>query len=193
MWKSLLLWVLRRVPGRGPGVLEFGYAKEQAPLIGVFIFVSALELVVLHLLLPWETIRLIVDILSLWGLLWMIGLLAGVLIHPHLVGPDGLRVRDRWVVDLLVPWSNIEAVRARRGGRDDEDGVLSVPILNRTKVEVVLREPVDGARVVRLFVDDAAGFVTAARGRLSQGAPETDGSLEAAAGDAAVAGVRRLG
>ncbi len=134
-----MLWLARRVPGRGPGVLEFGYGKEQGPLIGAFIFVSSIELVAVHLLLPWETIRLIADILSLWGLLWMVGLLAGVLIHPHLVGPDGIRVRDRWATDLVVPWSAVAGVRARRGGKDGEDGVLTVPILNRTKVDVTLK------------------------------------------------------
>lgn len=163
IWKSLILLLLRRVPGRGPDVREFGYAKEQAPIIGAFIFVSLIELVVVHLLLPWETVRLIVDILSLWGLLWMVGLLAGVLVHPHLVGPDGLRIRERWATDIAIPWSAVADVRARRGGREAEDGVLTVPVLNRTKVEVTLREPrAGGTRAVRFFVDDAAAFVRAA-------------------------------
>ena len=164
---------MRRVPGRGPGVLEFGYAKEQGPIIGAFIFVSLIELVVFHLLIPWETVRLAADILGLWGLLWMVGLLAGVLVHPHLLAPEGIRVRERWATDIFVPWLNIETVRvARRGSREQEDGVRVVPIMGRTKVDVVLREPIDGAREVRLFVDDAKGFVAAARGRLA-GAPES--------------------
>ncbi len=46
--------------------------------MAAFIFVSVLELVVVHLLLPWETVRLIADVLSIWGLVWMVGFLASM-------------------------------------------------------------------------------------------------------------------
>ena len=73
IWRSLFLWVTRRVSGQGPAVEVFSYAKELAPLMGAFIFVSAIELPVVHVLLPWETVRLVLLVLSVWGLLWMIG------------------------------------------------------------------------------------------------------------------------
>ena len=125
-WRSLFFLLTRRVPGRRPGMLTFGYAKELGPVIGAFIFGSALELVVVHLLLPWETIRLIADILSLWGLLWMFGYLAKVIVHPHLVGPDELRVRYGPSVDHRIPWGDVAEVKAtrrrgeRRGDEPDE-------------------------------------------------------------------------
>jgi hypothetical protein len=156
-WRSLFFLLTRRVPGRGPGVVTFGYAKELGPIIGAFIFGSALELVVVHLLLPWETIRLIADILSLWGLLWMVGYLANVLVYPHLLGPDALRVRFGPAVDLRIPWDAVAEVKARRRSATEEDGVRTVPVLNRTKVDVKLHD----ATEVRLFVDDTKGFVAA--------------------------------
>jgi hypothetical protein len=55
--------------------------------------VVAIELVAVHPLLPWEIIRLVADILGLWGLVWMLGLLASLSVHPHLVADAGLRVR----------------------------------------------------------------------------------------------------
>jgi hypothetical protein len=150
-WRSLFYLVTRRVRGRRPGDLTFGYAKEQGPVIGAFIFGSALELVVVHLLLPWETIRLIADILSLWGLLWMVGYLASVIVHPHLVGPDGVRVRYGATTDIPIAWSDVASVRVRRGGAD------GVAVMNRTNVEVALKQ----AENVRLFADDKKGFVVA--------------------------------
>ena len=69
IWRSLFLLVTRRVPGGGPGVQAFSYARDITPIMGAFIFVSVLELPVVHLLLPWETIRHIADALSIWGLL----------------------------------------------------------------------------------------------------------------------------
>ena len=176
IWRSLLWWIVRRKPGAGPGTRTFTYARELGPLIGVFIFVSTLELVVVHLLLPWETIRLVLDIVSLWGLLWMCGLLASMRVYPHLVGEDGLRVRHGFHVDLSIPWDAIADVRAQRGrvaakgNVVSEDGVLSVPALRQTRVTVKLQEPtnVGGAQVteVRLYADDPKGFVAAARERI---------------------------
>ena len=37
---------------------------------------------ILHLLQPWKTVRLIVDIARVYGLLWMFGLLAIVRVDP---------------------------------------------------------------------------------------------------------------
>ena len=33
IWRSLFLWVFRRVPGRGPRSDDFSYAKEVTPII----------------------------------------------------------------------------------------------------------------------------------------------------------------
>jgi hypothetical protein len=61
--------VTRRVAGQGEGVRPVPYAKEMAPVIGAFIFVSVLELSLVHLLIPWESLRLVVLALSVWGVL----------------------------------------------------------------------------------------------------------------------------
>ena len=70
------------MPGRRAGTQTFAYAKELTPLMCAFVFVSAIELPVVHLLIPWDTVRLVVDIVSIWGLLWMIGLLASIRVFP---------------------------------------------------------------------------------------------------------------
>ena len=185
IWRSLFLLVTRRVPGRGPGVEAFSYVRAVAPIMGAFIFVSALELVVVHLLLPWEVIRLILLVLSVWGLLWMVGYLASMKVFPHLVGPEELRVRSGTGADIVVPWEAVAAVRQRRGcvrslrrvqvERGDDGAVASVPVLKLTRVEVVLREPTtvslpDGpaeVTAVRLYADDHRGLVARARERLA--------------------------
>jgi hypothetical protein len=94
IWRSLFLGLTRRVPGRGPGVEAFSYAKEITPILWAFIFVSALELPVVHLLIPWQPLKLAVLILSVWGLLWMLGYLAGMRVFRHLLDDSGLRIRN---------------------------------------------------------------------------------------------------
>ena len=102
IWRSLFLWVTRRVSGQGPGVEACSYAKQVSPLFAVFIFVSAIELPVVRILLPWDTVRLVVDVLSVWGLLWMVGMLASVRVFPHLLDEDGLRIRYGTTVDIRI-------------------------------------------------------------------------------------------
>ena len=177
IWRSLLLWVTRRVAGRGPGVATFSYARQLIPLLCAFIFVSIIELPVVHLLIPWDTVRLVVLVISVWGLLWMFGLLASMKVFPHLLDETRLRIRYGASVDIRIPWTAVADVTARRRGEGVEDGsVATVPVLKQTRVDVALHRPTevvlpDGAREItelRLYADDAREFVAAARERLEQ-------------------------
>jgi hypothetical protein len=186
IWHSLFLWIARRVPGEGPGVETFGYAKQVTPIIVVIAFVSALEVIVVDLLLPWQTARLVLLVLGLWGLLWMVGFLAAMRVFRHLVADDGLRIRSGTSVDIFIAWERVQSISARRDSIDtrsfvhvDGNGIAHVPVMKQTRVAVVLREPAavalpNGRREieeVRLYVDDPAAFVAAARARLRRVEP----------------------
>jgi hypothetical protein len=180
MWRSLYSWLFRRPRTRTPGGVAFPYVSVVGPLLWAFIGVSAVELPVLHLLLPWPVVRLVVDIISVYGLIWMFGLMASLRVHPHVAEETGLRLRSGHRVDLELPWDAIAAVRVRTRGVDKsrgvqfEDGVLKLVVASRTDVEVVLHEPrvlpipkTDGAPVseVHFAVDDPkalAGLIRAA-------------------------------
>jgi hypothetical protein len=175
-WRSLFFWVTRRVPGRRPGSEAYSYTRDVGPIIGVFIFLSFVELPVVHLLIPWDTVRLVVLILSVWGVLWMLGLLAGVIVYKHLLDDDGLRIRYGATVDIRIPAEAIAGVTARRGSAEtgknvEVDGTaLSVPVVKQTRVEVLLCEPTTlaghaGITEVRFYANDERGLVAAARER----------------------------
>ncbi|MDO9485310.1 MAG: hypothetical protein Q7K25_04525 [Actinomycetota bacterium] len=51
-------------------------------------------------------------IVSIWGLVWMFGLLAGLIVYPHLLESDGLRVRNGHTIEVVIPIDNINEVRA---------------------------------------------------------------------------------
>jgi hypothetical protein len=183
IWRSLFLLVTRRVHGRGPGVQVFAYHRQIAPVIAAFIFVSMIELPVVHLLIPWETVRLMVLVLSVWGLLWMVGLLASVKVFPHLLDQRGLRIRYGTMADVAIPWEAVASINARRGRVDTqrrvhvEGPVLSVPVMKQTRVEVKLREPTavrlpggtEEVSELRFYADDPRGLVASARERAGDG------------------------
>lgn len=183
VWRSLFLVVTRRRPGQGPGVETFRYAREVVPLLWAFLAVSLVELPVVHVLLPWETVRLVVLVVSVWGLLWTAGLLASMKVFPHLQSADGMRLRYGATVDVEVPWSAVQDVRGGRGSYpgstvqtvEDEDGTTAVvAVMRQTKVDIRFLEPTtialpDGpVEVVRLrvYADRPHDFVAAARTRL---------------------------
>lgn len=183
LYRSLFRWITRRyaVP---PDAEPFPYVGAVSLLLWAFIVVSAVELVVLHVIVPWETIRLVVDIVSLWGLAWMLGLAAGFYAYPHLVTPAGLRVRHGSRTDITVPWEEIAAIGVRERGRersralqvdtDDEGSVLNVVIASRTNVDVTLRTPLvvplrqgdETVTRIRFLSDDARALVGRVREHL---------------------------
>lgn len=193
IWRSLGVWVLRLrtvPPGRA-----HRYAGAITPLMIVFIAVSAVELPILHFVLPWETVRLIVDVLSIWGLLWMIGLLAAIRVHPHIVTDEGIRVRYGFSVDITVPWSAVASVGSK--GRMLEKGrtvqceqtpeglVASVAVSKQTTVDLVLREPTalnlprpgdEPVVELRFHADDPAPLVGDIRERLGESDAANRGS-----------------
>lgn len=170
IWASLLRWVLRR-PRVGDADEPVTYHRAVAPVMWLWIFASAAEVVVLDLVLPWHTVRVVAAVLGLWGLAWMVGLLGSYVVHPHLVTPEGLRVRSGFRLDLLVPWADIASVAVQehdlpssmRALHVEEDtkghpgACLGVGVSGRTNVLVRL----DGPSTVT--VGDAQHRVTAVR------------------------------
>ncbi|HEX6870416.1 MAG TPA: hypothetical protein VF163_04905 [Micromonosporaceae bacterium] len=155
IYVSLLRWLIRR-PMVPAGAEPAGYAGVVQPLLWAFIAVSVVELVVLHLVLPWPGVRLIADLLGVWGVIWMLGLLGAFTRYPHLVADQALRIRRGFDLDLVVPWDAVARVVVRERGRDKARGlqvdqsdgatVVHVVMASRTNLDLTLRRPL----VVRL-------------------------------------------
>ena len=184
VWRSLYRWATRRP--RGPaGAETFGYAGPATPVIWAFIGLSAVEIPVAHLLLPWQTARVVVLLVGVWGLTWMFGLLASLKTYPHVVGGSGLRLRYGTSIDITIPWEAVESIGVRH--RDlpssrtvqisgaDSGTVVHVGISSQTNVDVTLRDPVtvplpkgtESITALRFYADDARSLVASARQHLT--------------------------
>ncbi|MEV4537301.1 hypothetical protein AB0J82_26325 [Asanoa sp. NPDC049518] len=178
VWVSLFRWIFRRPDPAGPGA-RFGYSAMTTPVLLAFIGVSIVEIPILHFLLPWRTVQIIAFAVSIWGLLWMVGLLGAVRIHPHLVQPEGIRIRSGFTVDAFVPWSSVAAVRTRnrpleksKGVQFEEtaDGLIGkVVVLGQTNVELVFTSPIEVGlprgplTELHFWADDPAELTSATR------------------------------
>jgi hypothetical protein len=180
LWVSLYRLTFRRPAPIEPGARTFGYIRPIAPVLGVFTVVSAVDIIAvdlaLHHFLPtWGWLRGLALFLGVWGLLWMIGLAANILTHPHVAGPSGLRVRNSHTLDLVLPWHTIAAVRTRsrylvEGDTVQRHGdVVSIAISSLTAVDVVFREPItlhlphgpaEGVTELRFHTDQPDELIT---------------------------------
>ena len=102
-----------RVPA---GNVGFSYHQPVMPVLIVFIVVSAVEIVVVDLIVHrwWPAGRIPLLVLGIWGVTFMLGLLFGMLVRQHAIGPDGIRVRSGSEVDLPLTWDDIDAVAPRK-------------------------------------------------------------------------------
>jgi hypothetical protein len=180
-YQSIYRFVFRRpkVPAGGVG---FGYHKLVLPILIVFVVVSALEMLVVDLIVRrWAYIRVPLLILSIWGIVYMLGLLFGMIVRPHAITADGIRVRYGSEIEIPIAWEDVDSVVRRKrvnNGKQpkvtsDENGEASLHmrIQNETNIEIRLNRPVsirlphgtETVSTVNLYADDPKGFTDEVR------------------------------
>lgn len=178
---SIMRYVLRR-PKVPPGATGFSYHRPVMPMLIAIIIVSAIELVAVDLVVRrWPTVRVTLLVLSIWGLVWMLGLLFGFLTRPHAVGPAGIRVRAGAEVDIPLEWDVVDFVgkntRVTPNKRPlvmaDPDGTwaLHLRMQQETNIEIHLRRPVavrmphgtETVSAIHLFADLPQPFMDEVR------------------------------
>ena len=131
---ALFSW--RAKPYVPPGAQSFSLHKKSgyADLLYIVAFASTMEIAPLHLLLRhWSPLAAwIATSLSLYGMIWLVGLARSLALRPVVVGPDYLDVKFGLLFRLRVPRESIAAVR-----RADAAGA---PVLPRRSTPNVLIE-----------------------------------------------------
>lgn len=137
-------WQALRKP-RG-GVVIPGH-EGSAVGVGVILFLSALEIVLVDLMLsaPWS--RLLALAAGLAAAYLMAGFAVAMSAFPHRISDGTLTLSYGASFHVRVPLNLIREVTARRTFSDQQrtaavkDGVLSVPVMSTSNVVLKLREP----------------------------------------------------
>ena len=153
LYRSLARWVARR-PDVPRGATPIGYSRLVAPMLWMWIFGSAVEVAVVEVVLrhldkPWAaTLRAPLLVLGIWGVVWMLGMLASYRVRPHLLDGAELRARSGTRTWLALP---LEAVESTRPVEHELPGVIRslhvdgalalVGVGSRTNLEMVLAGP----------------------------------------------------
>lgn len=183
-WVSLarLAFFRPRVPA---GAVAVPYHRPVTGILTIFIVLSALEVPIVDLIVhPWPFVRIPLLILGIWGVIFMLGMLAGYLTRPHAVGVDGLRIRQSTDLEIALTWDDVLSVARRREirhngpkftpGRSDDAWTLHLPMQDETNLSIELEAPIEVAMPqgvlsideIRFWADDPTAFMDAARPHL---------------------------
>lgn len=142
---------IARRPWKAPDAKGFGYHSQTHAVLIVFIVLSAVEIVIVDLIVhQWLWLRIPLLLLGIWGVVWMTGLLCAHVMRPHTVGSEGLRVRDGFDMDAHVTWDDVYSVGPKKRNFepktprviDDQEGrSLVMGIHDQTNIEVILERP----------------------------------------------------
>jgi len=187
LYRSLARWVVRR-PDVPAGTTPISHGRLAGPMLWLWIFGSAVEVLVLDLVLHrWvPSLRLPFLVLGVWGVLWMLGLLASTRVRPHLLGDTELVVRSGARTRVVVPLAALDEARVVNHdlpgmvrSLHEDDGRLLVGLGSETNLELVLSAPTTlttsaGPRTVSrvgLWVDEPREAAVELRRRRSAPAP----------------------
>jgi hypothetical protein len=173
---------IARRPAVAAGGTGIGSHRPVLTILIIFIVLSAVEIPIIDLIVhPWPAVRIPLLILGIWGLTWMIGLLCAMLMRPHAVEPDGIRVRSGLEIDVAVPWTVIASIEVdRRVDEPKRPRVTGTEYAERmqdeTNILIELEQPVDirlpglaprggthSVTSIRLWADEPRAYIAAAR------------------------------
>jgi hypothetical protein len=147
IWRGLVRGVLRRpdVPERS---VPFTHHRTLAPVRWIGMGVLALEVGVVHLLVPSGPVRLVLLALGVYSLIWVLGYLLGSgPVRPHLVSRTAVVIRNGLSTEVSVPADLIESVHVDRQSRPRmaslqcQDDVLHVVDNGGTALHLALTKP----------------------------------------------------
>lgn len=146
-WSSLALLLRRRQHGVKGRAVAVPYDAALRPLGVVLLSLSVLELVVLELVIPWPSVRLVLLVLGVWTLLFVLGMTAGNIVRPHVIGDGELRLRFGTRADAQIPLDRVLSARVQLRSAPGSkvlllhDGALVMAVSGMTNVDVQLTEP----------------------------------------------------
>ncbi|MEV4776353.1 hypothetical protein [Microbacterium sp. LWH12-1.2] len=185
VYSSIGRAIVRR-PAIPAGATGIGYHRPVLTILFIFIGLSAVEIPIFDLIVhQWPVVRITMLILGIWGVTWMLGYLFAMLMRPHTVGPDGIRVRSGLEIDVPVPWEVIASVAiSRRVDEPKQPRITETEagaeyaerMQNETNLEIELERPFvvrlpglapkggeHQVTSIRLWADDPRAFLDAAR------------------------------
>ncbi len=149
LWFCLGIWLLRQ---SRPKENEFTYHKKSIlrvfPLI--LLFTTPVEVFLMELLLPWAWLKWLLIILAIYGLFWVVGLYASMVVLPYRLDDSVVRLSYGILARAEIPYTDIMQVTSNRTPKGvwrdglkvvKEEGTAYLAVSGSTNVVLTLRRP----------------------------------------------------
>lgn len=138
--------IVKRLKGSTPGTYHFDYTKGSLAMPIAMLIVTAIEIAVVHFLVPWAWLKILLLVLGVYAAVFVIGIFADRKVHPHELSSEGLKLNWGQTEVLTTGLANVEDVRKQSVHKytyTTVDGsTLVLTALSSTNVAVFFRAPV---------------------------------------------------
>ncbi|WP_206615714.1 hypothetical protein [Rhodococcus xishaensis] len=145
-YRALWLWISGRHSGIQPGAIMLTASHGTLALPTAFAVATVIEIVVLHLVLPWMWLRVSLAVVSVWSLVALFGFLAVHRTNPHYLTDTSLVLRQSGAIVADVELANIESLALRprftKTAPAITSGRLFLPNADGTTLDLALKSPV---------------------------------------------------
>ena len=149
LWLCLGRWLFRHYR---PDECHFSYRKRSivSALAILVILTAPVEILTLELLISWAWLRWVLLALAVYGMIWVIGLYASLVVLPHRMADDGLWIRYGLLSEAFIPFPEVVdiqvASRKVPTGRDglrvvEEERAAYLAVGGWTDATLTLRRP----------------------------------------------------
>lgn len=145
-YRALWLWIRGRHSGVEPDAIVLSAHRGTLVMPAAFAVATVVEIVVLHLLLPWMWLRVSLGVASAWSLVALFGYLAIHRTNPHYLTRTSLLLRQAGAVVAVIDRAEIESIAPRLRFTETaptiKDARLYLPNADGTNVDLTLARPV---------------------------------------------------
>lgn len=144
LYRDLLRWARGGVDVPC-GATALPHPPGRLQILGFLTAVLVIELVTVHLLLPAGTVRLVALLLSVWGIVFVWGLVASERVRPSFIDDQRLVLRRGRKIFADIPLVHVSQWSTRRSYQTDvtvNDEQLTVGGSAGTDTQIILLEPV---------------------------------------------------
>lgn len=111
--KSLFL-AMRKKRQIPQGAKPFGYTKGTLTFPLMLAAISVPELVIVHVLVPWQWLQIVLLILTVWGVVFVCGFFALRVVHPHFITAHEIHLRWGYQTVLISSLANVQSAERVR-------------------------------------------------------------------------------
>lgn len=146
LYTGLWLWARRTTDRAGREERPLTATRGVLALPMAFLAATLIEVVALHLVIPWAWLSITLAVVSVWSLVLLFGVVVADIAYPHYTTRQEMVLRRTGRLVARIPLDRIAAVaecrRYNQTATAFEDGRLFLAGPDGTTVDLTLRDPV---------------------------------------------------